>query len=413
MARTAIIGAGVIGLTLAFELAGRGEDVIVIDRKHPGAGSSAGNAGWIVPSVATPVPAPGLPRTAMKWMANPESPLYIRPRLDPSFLRWMWAFFRACREEDYRAGRAVLLDLCKGAMDEFDRLRERGVEFEMEQAGLLVLGFSDEALDHHLDETSDLVQIGHAPARRMSGAEVREIEPMLSDDVAGAVLVSDDRHVRPETLVQGLVEALERSGATLVESSEVDGFTRDGRSLSAVTVGEELIEADRFVLAAGAWSGKLAGMAGFLLPIEAGKGYSITIDQPSFQLNHPLDLLEARAAVTPFDGALRFAGTMEISGVNLRFARRRADAIWRNAHRYLRETVSGSRMRAWVGMRPMAPDGLPVIGQMPGSDNLFVATGHQMLGVTLAPTTAAALADLMTESAPTYSLAPFDPIRFL
>ena len=413
MARTAIIGAGVIGLTLAFELAQRGDDVIVIDRKRPGAGSSAGNAGWIVPSIATPVPAPGLPQTAAKWMANPESPLYIKPRLDPGFMRWMWSFFRACNEQDYRAGRAALLDLSTGAMAEFDRLRERGVEFEMEAAGLLVLGFSGDALDRHLEETAGLEQIGYAPARRMSGAEVREIEPMLSDDVAGAVFVTDDRHARPETLVQGLVEALERAGAMFVDSSEIDGFVRDRRSIAAVMAGESPIAADRFVLAAGAWSGQLAEQAGFPLPIEAGKGYSITIDQPSFQLNHPLDLLEARAAVTPFEGALRFAGTMEISGVNQRFAQRRANAIWRNAHQYLRETVSGSRMRAWVGMRPMTPDGLPVIGRMPGSDNLFVATGHQMLGVTLAPTTAVALADLMTESAPIFSLAPFDPIRFL
>jgi len=242
---------------------------------------------------------------------------------------------------------------------------------------------------------------------------VRELEPMLASSVAGGVLISDDRHVRPESLVYGLVGALGRAGVTVVSGSEVLGFARDGRRMVAMTTDDTLIEADRFVLAAGAWSGALARQAGFALPIEAGKGYSITIEQPSFQLNHPLDLIEARAAVTPFDGALRFAGTMELSGINLRYVRRRADAIWRNVHGYLREQVTGTRMQAWVGMRPMTPDGLPVIGRLPGVDNFFVATGHQMLGVTLAPTTATALADLMTSGSPSASLVPFDPIRFL
>ncbi|MEZ4520555.1 MAG: FAD-dependent oxidoreductase [Thermomicrobiales bacterium] len=314
MARTVIIGGGVIGLALAFELGQRGDDVIVVDRKHPGAGSSAGNAGWVVPSVATPVAAPGLPRTALKWMADPDSPLYIKPRLDPGFIRWLWSFFRACREQDYRSGRAALLDLATGAMDGFDRLREQGVEFEMESAGLLVLGFSDGVLDHHLEETEILSTIGYNPAKRLGGAEVRDIEPMLSYDVAGGVLISDDRHVRPETLVAGLVAGVERSGGEIRTDSTVTGFVSDGRDIAAVRVGNKIIEAERVVIAAGGWSGELTRLAGFPIPIEAGKGYSITVDEPSYVINHPLDLIEARAAVTPFDGALRFAGTMEISG---------------------------------------------------------------------------------------------------
>ncbi|CAN5557145.1 FAD-dependent oxidoreductase [soil metagenome] len=332
MARTAIIGAGVIGLTLAHELSRRGEEVVLVDRRRPGAGSSAGNAGWIVPSVATPVPAPGLPRTAIKWMADPESPLYIKPRLDPGFIRWLWTFFRACREEDYQAGREALLSLAAGAMDGFDRLRADGVEFEMSASGLLILAFSDEALDHHLEETGALAAIGYAPARRLRAGELHDLEPALSEQVAGGVLISDDRHVRPESLVAGLAAAVARDGVDILNDAEVAGFARDGRSIRALVTSYGAIAADRVVLAAGAWSGELSRQAGMRLPIEAGKGYSITIDNPGYQINHPLDLIEARAAVTPFDGALRFAGTMEISGLNLRYIRRRADAIWRNVH---------------------------------------------------------------------------------
>jgi D-amino-acid dehydrogenase len=236
---------------------------------------------------------------------------------------------------------------------------------------------------------------------------------MLSGAVAGGVFIEDDRHVRPESLIRGLVAALERRGVEIRADSPVSGFLRDGRDVAAALTAGGGIEADRFVIAAGAWSGPLAREAGFPLPLEAGKGYSITVEEPSYNLRQPLDLIEARAALTPFDGALRLAGTMELSGVNLRYDRRRAEAIWRNAHRYLNETVSGKRMRAWVGMRPMTPDGLPVIGRLPGSDNLYVATAHQMLGVTLAPTTAHALARLMHGEAPGVNLMPFDPLRFV
>ena len=413
VARTVIVGAGVIGLALALELRNRGDDILVLERRHPGAGSSSGNAGWIVPSVATPVAAPDLPMTAMKWMLDPESPLYIKPRLDPSFLRWLWDFFRACRAEDYERGRAALLDLSAGVMAGFDRLGDLGVDFEMTSAGLLVLGFSDEALDHHLEQTEDLARIGYQPAKRLSATAVREIEPMLSTRVAGGVLVGDDRHVRPESLVAGLVTAAGLAGVEIRSCSAVTGFGRSGQQIDEVRTDAGPIEAERFVLAAGAWSAELARKAGFPIPIEAGKGYSITIDDPSYQINHPLDLIEARAAVTPFEGALRFAGTMEISGINRRYIRRRAEAIWRNVHRYLQEPVTGTQMRAWVGMRPMTPDGLPVIGQAPGTDNLYLATGHQMLGVTLAPTTAISLAQLMNDESPDVSLTPFDPIRFM
>jgi D-amino-acid dehydrogenase len=413
MSRTAIVGAGVIGLTLAHELARRGEEVVLLERRRPGSGSSAGNAGWIVPSVAAPVAAPGLPSTAIKWMLDPESPLYVKPRLDPAFLRWLWSFFRACREEDFRTGREALLDLCDGLMPAIDRLRQDGVDFEMESAGLLVLGLSTEALGQHYEETRDLDRLGYRPAQRLTAGEARERDPMLSERVAGAVYIHDDRHVRPESLVAGLTTALWRRGVEIRSGTPVTGFVRHGRRLAYLELESGRLEADRFVLAAGAWSGRLSRAAGFPLPIEAGKGYSITVDEPSFNLRQPLDLIEARTAVTPFRDALRFAGTMELSGINLRYARRRAEAIWRNAHQYLREQVRGTRMRAWVGMRPMTPDGLPVIGRLPGSDNLFVATGHQMLGVTLAPTTAIALSQLMLDGRSDISLVPFDPVRFI
>lgn len=412
MARTAIIGAGVIGLTLGHQLARRGDEVVIVDQRRPGAGASIGNAGWVTPSLSVPVAAPGLVWTALKWMADPNSPLYIKPRLDPNFIRWLLSFMWHCRQEDFEASSQALLDLSRGTNEAFDELLEQGVSFEMSEAGLMMLAFDEDLLDHHLEMSPDLSTIGYMKLRRLSRAETHEMEPALSDEVAGSIYAQDDRHVHPASFVDGLVRALLEAGVEIKSETRVDSFDRSGRNVGALQTNQGRIEADRFVIAAGAWTGKLAKKAGFYLPIEAGKGYSITIDNPSVKLKYPLDLLDVRAAVTPFGDQLRFAGTMELSGINLKYRKNRVEAIWRNAHRYLRERVTGDRMRSWVGMRPMTPDGVPVLGRMPGSDNLYVATGHQMLGVTLAATTALAMAKLMNGEDPGFNLAPFDPLRF-
>jgi D-amino-acid dehydrogenase len=148
------------------------------------------------------------------------------------------------------------------------------------------------------------------------------------------------------------------------------------------------------------------------LPIEAGKGYSVTIEHPRRTVRRPLDLIEARLAVTPFRDGLRLAGTMELSGLNLRLEPRRVEAIRRAGDRYLGDWRGGTREHVWVGMRPLTPDGLPAMGLAPGSDNVYVATGHQMLGVTLAPATGMALAELMLTGHSDVDLRPFAPFRF-
>jgi D-amino-acid dehydrogenase len=191
-----------------------------------------------------------------------------------------------------------------------------------------------------------------------------------------------------------------------------EGLRRRGADITAVATNAGDFPADRVLLAAGAWTGQLAAQWGYRIPLEAGKGYSITIRNPDLNVQQPIDLIEARAAMTPFDGAFRAAGTMELSGLNTNLVRTRVNAIRASVERYLVRWPVGERPRAWVGMRPLTSDGLPVIGKLPRTDNLYVATGHQMLGVTLAPSTAAVLTELMLDDAPSIDLTPFDPARF-
>jgi len=412
MARTVIVGAGVIGLACAWELCRRGEDVLVLDRGEPGWACSAGNAGWITPSISTPLPAPGLVWTSMRWMLKRDSPLYIKPRLDPRFAGWLTGFWRNCQPETFNRGLASLSALNQQTMPLFDRWKADGIEFEMHHAGLLFLGLSREAVEHTAVEVEQLERFGYRRPSIMSGNEVRELEPGLTDAVAGGFLVEEERHVRPETLSAGLVARLQSEGIEIRSRVNVTGVEQRLGTVSAIQTSVGTVAADRVLLAAGAWTGRVAQRFGFRLPIEAGKGYSVTIEHPRRVVQRPLDLIEARVAVTPFDAGLRLAGTMELSGLNLRVEPRRVEAIRRAGDRYLGDWRGGGAERVWVGMRPLTPDGLPVIGRAPGSDNLFVAGGHQMLGITLAPSTGDALARLILDGEGAELLQPFDPARF-
>jgi D-amino-acid dehydrogenase len=410
--RTVIVGAGVIGLACAWELCRRGEEVVVLDRGELGAACSAGNAGWIVPSISTPLPAPGLVGTSMRWMLKRDSPLYIQPRIDPRFAGWLTSFWRNCTPVTYERGLDALMSLNRRTMPLFDQWKSQGVEFEMHSEGLLFLGLSEEAIAHAAEEVESLERFGYERPTILNRNAVRELEPGLTDAVAGGFLVEQERHVRPETLTSGLTRRLVEEGAEIRTGVEVTGLTRRNGMVRTVKTRAGSVPADRIVIAAGAWTGQVAQRFGFRLPIEAGKGYSVTIEHPRRVIRHPLDLIEARVAVTPFADGLRLAGTMELSGLNLRLEPRRVEAIRRAGDRYLGDWRGGRTERVWVGMRPLTPDGLPIIGQVAGSDNLYVAGGHQMLGITLAPATGEAIAELVLTGTSQADLHPFDPSRF-
>lgn len=412
MRRVVVVGAGVIGLLCAYEVRRRGAAVTLIDKGRPGAGCSWANNGWVVPSYSAPLPAPGLVRTSLAWMLRPGSPLYIRPRPDPDLVRWLWAFRRRCNPCDYEAGLRAVADANRRTLDLFDGLRSDGVEFEIHRSRALFLFLTRPAREAVLEDLERLTVHGYPGPQRIDAAEVREMLPQVRPEVLGGILAPEERHVRPETLVAGLVGRLRAMGVEIREGIEALGLLRRGDSVTALRTSREDIEGDQFLLAAGAWSAALGRRLGLSLPIQAGKGYSITIADPGMEFPGPVYLDEARVAISPFTGALRIGGTMELSGVNTTLDPRRLDAIRAGARRYLHRWPAGSAEEEWVGMRPLTPDGLPVIGRIPAYDNLYVATGHGMYGVTLAPATAAALAALTSGDPPPFDIAPFRPERF-
>lgn len=412
MSKTVVIGGGVIGLLSAYELRQRGRDVIVVDKGEFGRGASSGNAGWITPSLSGPVPAPGIIGDSIKWMLRPDSPLYVRPSAIPRMTGWLLSFWRHCTVPKYRAGRAALAQLNRTTLEDFDSLVARGLSFEMHTTGLLYVFRTRSAMQAMLMDEEEWTASGASLPVQMNSAEAQEFEPALRSDIEGALFVESERHVRPESLLSSVEQWLRENGVELRARTNVVDLAIEDNRVVGVRTADGLIEADDVLLATGAEASTLAERARFRLPMQAGKGYSMTIRNPRLKLRRSMYLVEGRVALTPFEGALRVAGTMELSGVNTNLYEERLVGIKRSADRYLKAWQDGDEVVNWVGMRPMLPDGLPAIGRAPTIPNLFVASGHAMLGVTLGPTTAILIADLMTKGTSKIDLSPFDPGRF-
>ncbi|MCC6927742.1 MAG: FAD-dependent oxidoreductase [Gemmatimonadaceae bacterium] len=410
MKRIVVVGAGAIGLACAHALAKRGLQVVVVDKGAPGDACTKGNAGWIVPSLSAPIPAPGMTWRSLAWMLSSDSPLHVAPTAVPRLARWLWHFWRHCNARDWSAGLHAVAALNRGTLAAFDALAREGIEVELHRQGLLCVFGQVRDMERVRAEFEQLRDYGYRVPTPLSGDALRELEPALSSNVTTGFLTSEEYHVRPESLAAGYAARLTHMGVELRTGVTVLG-ARAGAHAVVLETDVGAIEGEGVLVAAGAWSGEVLQRFGVRLPVQAGKGYSLTIDTPHPQLQRPVYLGETKIAATPFDGAVRFAGTMELSGVNERFDARRMTAIRKGIARYLREPLPAGGTE-WVGMRPLTPDGLPMMGLVPGFGNVWVATGHAMLGITLAPVTGEAMAALIAGEVPPVSLRAFDPGRF-
>jgi D-amino-acid dehydrogenase len=346
----------------------------------------------------------------LRWMLRRDSPVYIRPSLDPRFLSFLIGMWRHSNARDQRAGFEAHLRLAADTAEVLDAYRTDGIDFEMHVEGLLMV-FTDAENLHHHQANLDLVRRFGLDPQVLVGDDVRAHEPLLSDRVHGGIFFPRERHLDPRALVQGLHTRLLELGVKIVEHSAVTGVRRAGRAVTAVVTETGPVDGDAFVLAAGAWSGPLSAVLGHRLPVRPGKGYSI--DVPAVGLRGATNLSDAKVALTPFGDRLRLAGTMEFAGLDERVNDVRVRAILRAPGAYLRDWRPPSgHLRPQAGMRPMTPDGVPVIGRLPGSRNAYVTSGHGMLGVTLAAGSARALTELVVRGTPPPQLAPFDPARF-
>jgi D-amino-acid dehydrogenase len=409
--KVVVVGAGIIGLATAHALATRGCEVVVVGDRPPGSGASSNNAGWIVPAESGPVPAPGVILQTLRWMLRPDSPVYVRPMPSPAFAWFLFGMYRACNARAYAAGFEATANLAQGTMAELDRWVADGLAFELHDDGELRVYVDAAELQRATAGLGRFERAGFE-AIPLTGDEARAAVPALSEEVVGAIRFPGQRHVRPATLVAALVGRLEALGVKLLEGSVTAGRVLPS---GAVEVGGRFgrLEADAAVIAAGAWSHRVARLFGAGLPIWPGKGYSVDYVPSPLPDLIPLMLAEPHCVLTPLVGALRVAGTMEFGRLDESISAARVAAIRRAPQRYLREWDPGApSMAPTAGLRPMAPDGLPIIGRLSKTPSVVVATAHAMLGLTLAPRTAALLADVLLDGADPDELRPFSPRRF-
>jgi D-amino-acid dehydrogenase len=402
----------VIGLCTAYALIRRGVEVCVIDRPADLPPASWGNAGWVVPALSAPLPTPGIVRYGMRALMDPASPLHIAARPDPRLAGWLWSFVSHCGKAAHERGFEATVRLARDTQRRFDDFADHGVEFDMWKQGLTLVALDRAVAQAELDGMRLLRRHGYVlPSRVSSGAELRAREPALSPAVRAGFHISSERHVDPRTLLTGLRRRLRGDCGASVREGTVTRCVLDGATVTGVIAGGEFVPAGAVVLAAGAWTATLAERMGCCIPLQGGKGYSFsTSDGPA--VSGPLKLLEAKTAITPFGPDLRVAGTMDLDGLNLKIRQRRLTAILAAARRYLADWHHVCVQQPWAGLRPMTPDGLPVIGRIPTTVNAYVATGHAMLGITLGPATGDYLAELVITGRVPPVLEPFRPERF-
>jgi len=325
---------------------------------------------------------------------------------------WLWKFRKACKPDQIHRGIRVLRDLNYASLKLFDHLiASESLQCNFRQDGWLLAYKTEQCFQDALEE-AQLLQSYDIELKIMNVDDALDMEPTLHPEIAGCIYFPDDAHLDPMRFVQALTERLKKLGVTIYTQTEVLEFETSSDRITAVRTTHDDFKPEQVVLAAGAWSRGLGQRLGLGLPVQPAKGYSISFKRPEICPGIPLYFCEAKVAVTPLEEDLRFSGTLELTGMDLNINTRRMNAIMRASKDYLRQIESTEIIEVQPGLRPCSPDGLPIVDRVPGYKNLIVATGHGMLGITLAPVTGKLISQLACDQAPDIDLKPLQMTRF-
>jgi D-amino-acid dehydrogenase len=411
---TLIIGGGAIGICCAFYLNRLGKKVCVVEKGEICSGSSYGNAGLIVPSHCIPLAAPGVITQGLKWMFDPASPFYIKMRLDRGFLSWLWKFRGACNEANVNRALPVLSGLNAVSLELFDELAAlEGVDFNYEKKGVVLIFKTRKEFDKGAKEARQLQEYG-VESKVLENKELASYCRQMRTASAGGIFFPRDAHLIPDRFVHQLAGYVENNGVDLLTSAEVLGFEISGRKVTTVKTTRGDIQAEEVVLAGGSWSGDLARKLHIKLPLEPAKGYSVTFKRPPSCPDIPFMMAETKVVLTPMEDMLRFAGTLELAGFDMSINNRRLQAILKSIPDYFPDFDISSLelIEIWRGLRPCSPDGLPYLGRPRRYDNVVIATGHGMKGISLAPVTGKLVSQLAAKESPQIDLTALDVDRF-
>lgn len=411
MSKVVVIGGGIIGLMSAYYLTGSGHHVTVVERSDFTKSCSYGNAGLIVPSHIIPLAAPGMISMGLRWMFNSGSPFGFRPSLSKDLISWIWKFYKSANTSHVDKSKIPLRDFNLLSKELYQELAN-SFDFHLKNTGILLMFKSEKAGRHEIETGFEARRLG-LDIEILNGKEVQEIE-QIETNVAGAVYFKCDSHIYPGKLLNELLNYLKNNNAEIMDNTEISDFEITNNKISSCVTSKGNIDADYFVLAGGMWSNNLSRKLNINLPLLSGKGYSITLKNFKNPPKYPSLLLETRAAVTPMGNDLRLAGTMELGAT-------KDDINIKRVKGYLsrmREYYPGinpdlpDEKEIWFGHRPCSPDGLPYIGKSSQFNNLVIAAGHAMMGLSLGPATGKLVQEIIDGQKTSLNIIPFTPARF-
>lgn len=414
MKHVGIIGGGIVGLSAAYFIRKAGFRVTLFDKGNLQDNCSSGNAGMIVPSHFIPLAAPGMIAKGIRWMFNSTSPFYVRPQLSRELFVWGYQFYKHANEKHVTRSMPALSALGLFSKSIFQKWSTTlPFDFGYQERGLLML-YQGAGLEKEEIEIAHRANQLGMEARILSLPEIQKLEPDVKVRAHGGVYYPGDAHVIPHDLVSRLINYLKVEGVVFETNLEVSGFISEGHSIKAIKTSRGEFAVDELIVAAGAWSGAVCRILGFNLPMQAGKGYSFTLQDVKKNTRIPTIFLESRVAVTPMGNALRFGGTMEITGVDHRVNMMRVKGITDSIRNYYPEmsVALPARENVWHGLRPCSPDGMPYIGRSGRFRNMVVATGHAMMGLSLGPGTGKLISEILSGDSPSVDLTLFDPDRY-
>ncbi len=407
-----ILGGGIIGLACAYYLLKAGRSVCVLERDTIGSATSLGNCGTITPSHIPPLAAPGMILKALKWMLTPDAPFYVKPTLDPKLIAWLLKFAGRCNQKDWRASSLAKMDLLHNSRRLIEEIvKQERLDCEFGATGMHNVYKSQAGFEKAAEEAEAVREFGLEP-RILSGDALAKDEPALKSGMAGAVHYPGDGHLRPDLYTAELARLVRQMGGLIIEQCEVLGIETGHDSVQKITTSLGEYQAQDYLFALGPWSPTMMKAIGIDLPVQPGKGYSITYTRPAIAPRRPIVLKERSVCVTTWGSGYRLGSTMEFSGYDDRLNRRRLDALERGASEYLHEAVGPLKLEEWFGWRPMTWDDLPILGAAPNYENAWLATGHGMLGVSMSAVTGHLLADLICRQSPIIDPLPYSIQRF-
>lgn len=415
MAKITIIGGGIIGLSSAYYLHAAGFEVEVIDQSDLSEGCSFGNAGMIVPSHFMPLATPGIITKGIRWMFNPKSPFYIKPRLNLELGQWLWQFYRACRPQKVAQAIPALRDFSLWSKELYQGLAQQpSLDFHYEEQGLMMLFKNVKNQKEEIETAEKANEIG-IEAKILNAEEVRTYETGTATEIRGGVFYPGDAHLHPNRLMGQLISYLKKQGVTFRGNTTVTGFEYDHQKVQAIkTQGQGTIKVNQLLIAGGSWTPKILKWLGLKMLLQDGKGYSVTLKEQAERPKIPSILTEAKVAMTPMGNDLRIGGTLEISNLSATINLKRVEGILEAVPRYYPniKIPTPDPASVWHGFRPCTPDGLPYIGPSKKYKNLTLATGHAMMGLSLGPATGQLIAEIIQNKSCSVDTKLFDPHRF-